>query len=86
MVLRFLSDSREISFRLDDCPPEKVGRYSPSELVISIQQKKVVVDKNPLIHARKSAQEVKTTPLDERMAERIIKYSVMFSAVTMPTN
>jgi hypothetical protein len=23
MVLRFLSDSREISFRLDDCPPEK---------------------------------------------------------------
>ncbi|MBI5295524.1 MAG: hypothetical protein HY869_08605 [Chloroflexi bacterium] len=31
MVLRFLSDSREISFRLDDCPPEKIGRYSPSE-------------------------------------------------------
>jgi hypothetical protein len=31
MVLHFLSDSREISFRLDDCPPEKVGRYSPSE-------------------------------------------------------
>ena len=66
--------------------PEKAGRYSPSELIISIQQKKVVVVKNPLISARKSAQKVKTTPLDERMAERIIKYSVMFSAVIMPTN
>lgn len=31
MVLRFRSDSREISFRLDDCPSRTTGRYSPSE-------------------------------------------------------
>ena len=65
--------------------PEKAGRYSPSELVISIQQKKTVVDKNPLIYARQAAQEVKTTPPEALIAERIIKY-VIFSAVTMPTN
>jgi len=29
MVLRFLSDSREISFRLDDCPSRKIGRLLP---------------------------------------------------------
>ena len=33
MVLRFHSDSREISFRLDDCPTRNwFGGYSPSEL------------------------------------------------------
>jgi hypothetical protein len=32
MVLRFLPDSREISFRLDDCPTRnRFGGYSPSE-------------------------------------------------------
>jgi hypothetical protein len=31
MVLHFPSGSREISFRLDGCPPGNAGSYSPSE-------------------------------------------------------
>jgi hypothetical protein len=29
MVLLFSLDSREISFRLDDCPSQKIGRLLP---------------------------------------------------------
>jgi len=69
--------------RIDDCATQKLGGYSPSELGISIQKKRAFVVKKSLIYPQKSVQEVSAA---FRNAERIIKYSVMFSAVTMPTN
>lgn len=70
-------------FRIDDCASQIIGRLLPIGVGISIQKKWSIVDKSPLIYVRKSAQEVNAAL---RNAERIIKYSVMFSAVTMPTN
>ncbi len=61
----------------------KLRAATPIGLGISIQKKKGIVVKKSLIYPRKLVQEV-TAAL--RNAERIIKYSVIFSAVTMPTN
>ncbi len=33
MVLRLCPDSREISFRVDDCPTRKVGRLLPTGVI-----------------------------------------------------
>ena len=82
MVLPLIEQPGKYSV-LTTVHPKSLGGYSPSELRISIQKKKIVVDKDPLIYTHKSAQEGRA---DLFNAERIIKYSVMFSAVTMPTN
>jgi hypothetical protein len=82
MVLPFTEQPGKISV-LTTVHPKSLGGYSPSELGISIQKKKGIVVKKSLIYPCKSAQEV-TTAL--RNAERIIKYSEIFSEVTIPTN
>ncbi len=56
---------------------------TPHRSKYSIQKMWSIVVKNLLIYACKSAQEVIAALFN---AERIIKYSVIFSAVTMPTN
>lgn len=81
MVLPF-KNNREI-FRIDGCASQIIGRLLPIGVRISIQKMKRIVVKKPLIYPRKFAQDVNAAL---RNAERIIKYSVMFSAVTMPTN
>lgn len=43
MVLRFLSNSREISFRLDDCLPKKLGA-TPHRSKLNIQHKLIRVN------------------------------------------
>ena len=85
MVLPFTGQPGKFSV-LTTVHPKLLGGYSPSELGVSIQKKWVVVDKSPLIYARKSAQGVMAALAALLSAERIIKYSVIFSDVTMPTN
>ena len=86
MVLPLTEQPGKVSV-LTTVHPKLLGGYSPSELEISIQKKMKFVVKNPLIWARKSAQETRTiAPAAFLNAERIIKYSVIFSAVTMPTS
>jgi hypothetical protein len=86
MVLPLTEQPGKVSV-LTTVHPKLLGGYSPSELKISIQKKKGIVVKNPLIYARIFTQEVRPAPPTALFnAERIIKYSVIFSALTMPTN
>jgi hypothetical protein len=82
MVLPFTEQPGKFSV-LTTVHPKSLGGYSPSELRISIQKKKGTVVKKSLIYPCKSAQEVTAALLN---AERIIKYSEIFSEVTIPTN
>lgn len=85
MVLPLQNSRWRAAPRIDDCATQTSGGYSPSGGCDKYMEKAGVVVKKPLISTGSDAQGAIITR-DACKAVRIIRYSVMFSAVTIPTS